>query len=81
VNTPEALWLGIDERLGEESMSRTRRVMAMLFAFAVLGASAAPVASAAITESNNNGHPNTNPAENCPTGQNKGATPGALKKC
>jgi hypothetical protein len=58
-----------------------RRVMAMLFAFAVLGASAAPVASAAITESNNNGHPNTNPAENCPAGQNKGATPGALNKC
>ena len=55
--------------------------MAMLFALAVLGASAAPVASAAITESNNNGHPNTNPAGNCPAGQNKGATPGALNKC
>ena len=62
-------------------MSRTRRVMATLFAFALLGASAAPVARAAITESNNNGHPNTNPAEKCPTGQNKDATPGALHKC
>jgi hypothetical protein len=41
---------------------------------------AAP-AFAAITQSSNNGHPNTNPAGNCPTGQNQGATPGALKKC
>jgi hypothetical protein len=55
--------------------------MATLFAFAALGVWAAPVASAAITASNNNGHPNTNPAEKCPTGQNKGATPGALNKC
>jgi hypothetical protein len=39
------------------------------------------VASAAITQSYNNGHPNTNPAGNCPTGQNQGATPGALNKC
>jgi hypothetical protein len=62
-------------------MSSTRKVMAMLFAFVALGASAAPVASAAIAESGNNGHPNTNPAENCPAGQNKGATPGALNKC
>jgi hypothetical protein len=55
--------------------------MATLFAFGALAVSAAPVASAAITESTNNGHPNTNPAEKCPTGQNKGATPGALQKC
>jgi hypothetical protein len=39
------------------------------------------VASAAITTSTNNGHPNTNPSGNCPTGQNKDATPGALNKC
>jgi hypothetical protein len=39
------------------------------------------VASAAITQSTNNGHPNTNPSGNCPTGQNKDATPGALHKC
>jgi hypothetical protein len=38
-------------------------------------------AYAAITESSNNGHPNTNPSGNCPTGQNKDATPGALNKC
>ena len=62
-------------------MTRARKVMAMLFAFAALGACAAPVASAAIEESANNGHPNKNPAGNCPTGQNKGATPGALNKC
>ena len=62
-------------------MSRTRKVMATLFAFAALGVCAAPVASAAITQSTNNGHPSTNPAEKCPAGQNKGATPGALHKC
>jgi hypothetical protein len=59
----------------------TRKVFALLFASAAFAASAAPAASAAITESTNNGHPNTNPAENCPAGQNKGATPGALNKC
>jgi hypothetical protein len=42
---------------------------------------ASGVASAAITQSTNNGHPNTNPAGNCPTGQNQGATNGALQKC
>jgi hypothetical protein len=62
-------------------MSRIRRAVAALFAFAALGVCAAPVAGAAITESTNNGHPNTNPAEKCPTGQNKEATPGALHKC
>jgi hypothetical protein len=59
----------------------TRKALATLFAFAVLGAGSAPVASAAITQSTNNGHPNTNPAGNCPAGQNKEATPGALHKC
>jgi hypothetical protein len=68
-------------RLGEEAMSRIRRIMATLFAITALGVVAAPIAGAAITESTNNGHPNTNPAEKCPTGQNKGATPGALNKC
>jgi hypothetical protein len=62
-------------------MNRSRKVMATLFAFAALGVCASPIASAAITESNNNGHPNTNPAGKCPTGQNKEATPGALHKC
>ena len=70
-----------DERLGKASMSRTRKVMAALFAFAALGVSTAPIASAAISEPNNNGHPSTNPAEKCPAGQNKDATPGALNKC
>jgi hypothetical protein len=55
--------------------------MAALFAFAALGVSTAPIASAAISEPNNNGHPSTNPAEKCPAGQNKDATPGALNKC
>ncbi len=55
--------------------------MATLFAFAALGVCAAPTASAAIEESSNNGHPNKNPAGNCPAGQNKDATPGALNKC
>ena len=51
-----------------------------LLASAIALAASGP-ASAAITESSNNGHPNTNPAGNCPTGQNKDATPGALNKC
>jgi hypothetical protein len=38
-------------------------------------------AFAAITESTNNGHPNTNPSGGCPGGHNKDATPGALNKC
>jgi hypothetical protein len=62
-------------------MTRIRRATAAVFAIAAMGACAAPGASAAITESTNNGHPNKNPAGNCPTGQNKGATPGALNKC
>lgn len=55
------------------------RCIAVLTATIVMAASG--VASAAITESTNNGHPNTNPAEKCPAGQNKDATPGALNKC
>ena len=51
-----------------------------LLTTAVVRASA-PVASAAITTSSNNGHPNTNPAGKCPTGQNQDATNGALNKC
>ena len=62
-------------------MSRIRRMLAAMFLILALGVVMAPIASAAITESTNNGHPNTNPAEKCPTGQNKGATPGALHKC
>jgi hypothetical protein len=62
-------------------MSRIRRMLTAMFVILALAVVMAPVASAAITESTNNGHPNTNPAEKCPTGQNKGATPGALNKC
>jgi hypothetical protein len=51
-----------------------KKRIALLAAAMTLAASG--VASAAITQSTNNGHPNTNP-----TGQNKGATPGALNKC
>jgi hypothetical protein len=42
---------------------------------------ASGVASATITQSGNNGHPNTNPTGHCPPGQNQGDTPGALHKC
>lgn len=56
----------------------TKRI-ALLATAMTLAASG--VASAAITQSTNNGHPNTNPSGNCPTGQNKDATPGALHKC
>jgi len=56
-----------------------RKRIALLAAAMTLAASG--VASAAITPSNNSGHPNTNPSGNCPTGQNKDATPGALNKC
>ena len=56
-----------------------KRRIALLTTSLVLAASG--VASATITQSSNNGHPNTNPAGNCPAGQNKGDTPGALHKC
>jgi len=54
--------------------------VAMLIMAAMLAVMAMP-ALAAITQSTNNGHPNTNPSGKCPAGQNKDATPGALKKC
>ena len=56
-----------------------KRRIAVLTTTMVLAASG--VASAAITQSSNNGHPNTNPVGHCPPGQNQGATPGALHKC
>ena len=46
-----------------------------------LALAASGVASAAITPAPNPGHPATNPAGNCPPGQNSGATNGALQKC
>jgi hypothetical protein len=52
-----------------------------LLAAAMTLAAGGGVASAAITQSTNNGHPNTNPAGNCPAGQNQDATNGALNKC
>jgi hypothetical protein len=55
-----------------------RRILVLTTSM-VLAASG--VASAAITTPNNNGHPSTNPAGNCPGGFNKGDTPGALNKC
>jgi hypothetical protein len=57
-----------------------KRFFACAMTVGALLVPAAP-AVAAITQSSNNGHPNTNPAGNCPTGQNKDATPGALNKC
>jgi hypothetical protein len=56
-----------------------KKRIALLAAAMALASSG--VASAAITESTNNGHPNTNPSGSCPTGQNKDATNGALQKC
>ena len=56
-----------------------KKRIALLASAMALAASG--VASAAITQPSNNGHPSTNPSGNCPTGQNKGATPGALNKC
>jgi hypothetical protein len=56
-----------------------KKRIALLAAAMALAASG--VASAAITESTNNGHPSTNKPGNCPAGQNKDATPGALNKC
>lgn len=60
-------------------MRRKTRKIALLASAIALAASGP--AAAAITQSSNNGHPNTNPSGNCPTGQNKDATPGALHKC
>lgn len=57
-------------------MKRRIALLATAMALASSG-----VASAAITTSTNNGHPNTNPAGNCPAGQNQDATNGALQKC
>jgi hypothetical protein len=48
---------------------------------AAMTLAAGGISSAAITESTNNGHPSTNPAGNCPAGQNQDATNGALNKC
>jgi len=56
-----------------------KRLIALLATAMVLAGSS--VAGAAITPSDNNGHPNTNPSGGCPTGQNKDATNGALNKC
>lgn len=50
--------------------------------FLAVAAFVAPTAAlGSINVPNNNGHPATNPAEQCPPGQNKDATPGALHKC
>jgi hypothetical protein len=62
-------------------MKRILTVLAVALVMAAMLVVMAAPAFAAITQSTNNGHPNTNPAGNCPTGQNQDATPGALKKC
>jgi hypothetical protein len=57
-----------------------KKRIALLASAMVLAASG--VASAAITFPKDNGHPATNPAGKCPTGQqDPDATPGAMKKC
>lgn len=58
-----------------------RKFIAGALSVAALAGGLAPAASAAINTPNNNGHPSTNPAGNCPAGQNKDDTPGALNKC
>jgi hypothetical protein len=58
--------------------SKTGKIALLASAMAL---AASGPAAAAITESTNNGHPNTNPSGSCPGGHNKGATPGALNKC
>jgi len=60
-------------------MRRTTGKIALLASAIALAASGP--AAAAITESGNNGHPNTTPSGKCPAGLNKDATNGALNKC
>jgi hypothetical protein len=60
-------------------MRRKTGKIALLASCMALAASGP--AAAAITSPNNSGHPDTNPAGKCPTGQNKDSTPGALHKC
>jgi hypothetical protein len=62
-------------------MKRMITVLAVALVMAAMLVATAAPAFAAITESTNRGHPNTNPQEKCPPGQNQGATPGALNKC
>jgi hypothetical protein len=62
-------------------MKRIIRVLVVALVMAAMMVVMAAPAFAAITQSGNSGHPNTNPSGGCPTGQNKDATPGALNKC
>jgi multisubunit Na+/H+ antiporter MnhC subunit len=83
--SPEAgfVFWGKRER-GEGGEKRVKRILTVLVVALVMAAMVVAMAMpafAVITQSTNNGHPNTNPAGNCPTGQNKDATPGALNKC
>jgi hypothetical protein len=59
---------------------KTATKVALLVSAIALAVSVGP-AAAAITESTNNGHPNTTPSGKCPNGLNKDATNGALNKC
>ena len=54
--------------------------IALLVSVMALAASTG-VASAAITVGPGKGNPQTNPSGKCPSGQNKGTSPGGLKKC
>jgi hypothetical protein len=62
-------------------MKRILLVMAVGLVMAAVVVAMSMPAFAAITQSTNNGHPNTNPAGKCPTGQNQDANNGALQKC
>ncbi len=62
-------------------MKRILTVLAVALVVAAMVVVTAAPAFAAITQSTNNGHPNTNPAGKCPTGQNQDANNGALQKC
>jgi hypothetical protein len=71
----------LDQEGGSAYMRRMLMVLTVALVMAALMVATVAPAFAAITQSGNNGHPNTNPAGKCPIGQNRDATPGALKKC
>jgi flagellar basal body-associated protein FliL len=66
---------------GGEEMKRILTVLVVALVMAAMVVATAMPAFAAITQSTNAGHPNTNPTGGCPPGQNQDATPGALNKC
>jgi hypothetical protein len=63
-------------------MKRILTVLTVALVMVAMVVATAMPAFAVITDPNDRGHPSTNPAGNCPVGQqDPDATPGALKKC